>query len=160
MQGTDTSLTKSQKQGVVNLLNCCLSDFYLLLARTEQYRRNIPDARLRSLDELWQKQCEELAENVDRVIARIQVLEGYPAGTFQEFLQALNGPPDRLPSVPVMVQTLLWDREQIVRNLRNSVDFCMREYRDEGTADMLIGMMVRHTDMAWMLLPFLSRDVL
>lgn len=55
-----------------------------------------------------------------------------------------------------MVERLVSDREQIVRNLRDHIDRCSEDYHDEGTADFLTGMMEEHEQAAWMLRSFIE----
>jgi starvation-inducible DNA-binding protein len=57
-----------------------------------------------------------------------------------------------------MVDRLVQDHEQIIRNLREDIDRSTEEYHDEGTADFLTGLMEQHEEMAWMLRSFLEGD--
>ena len=59
-----------------------------------------------------------------------------------------------------MVDRLVQDHEQVIRNLREDIDKCGDEYHDEGTADFLTGLMEQHEEMAWMLRSFLEGESL
>ncbi len=162
MQSMDIGLTESQRKGLIELLDRCLADSYLLLVKTKKYHWDVVGPQFRSLHELWEEQYETLAENIDTIAERTRALGGYPVGTLQGFLKltSLKESPGQLPSAQAMVQNLMEDHEQIVRNLRASVERSMEEHQDEGTADMLTGMMVEHTDMAWMLRSFISGEAM
>lgn len=162
MQAINIGLEENQRQGLSKLINCCVADLYVLSVKTKKYHWDVVGPQFRSLHELWEEQYEALAENIDTLAERNRALGGYPVGTLQEFLDhtSLQENPDRLPSAKTMVETLMQDHEQIVRNLRAAVERCLEEFKDEGTADMLTGMMVEHTDMAWMLRAFISGESL
>ncbi len=55
-----------------------------------------------------------------------------------------------------MIENLLADHEQIIRDLRHDVEVCADELNDQGTADFLTGLMEQHEKMAWMLRAFLE----
>ena len=52
------------------------------------------------------------------------------------------------------------DHEQIVRNLRQHIDQCADDYKDEGTADFLTGLMEQHEEMAWILRSFIEGEAI
>ena len=74
-------------------------------------------------------------------------------GTAESFLKSasLKEHPGDLPNAQQMVERLVDDHEQIIRNLRDHIDQCGDEFHDEGTADFLTGLMEDHEEMAWML---------
>ena len=57
-----------------------------------------------------------------------------------------------------MVERLVADHEQIIRNLREHVDQCSEQFHDEGTADFLTGLMEEHEEMAWMRRSFIEGE--
>ena len=85
---------------------------------------------------------------------------GYPLGTATGFIECgtLKEHPNDLPDANTMVDRLVQDHEQIIRNLRKDIDQSMDEYHDEGTADFLTGLMEQHEEMAWMLRSFLEGE--
>jgi starvation-inducible DNA-binding protein len=50
-----------------------------------------------------------------------------------------------------MIANLLDDHEHIISSLRDDITASAEEFNDEGTADLLIGTMRSHEEMAWML---------
>lgn len=162
MANINIGLTEQQIQGVTQLLNQDLADFYLILIKTRKYHWDITGPQFRTLHEIWQEQYETLAENIDACAERIRALGNYPLGTAETFLKhtTLKEHPGDLPTAKEMVRRLVVDHEQIIRNLREHIDLCSQEFHDEGTADFLTGLMEQHEEMAWMLRSFLEGEAI
>ena len=160
MSQLNIGLTQEQRQGVVNLLNQNLADFYLLLIKTKKYHWDVVGIQFRTLHELWEEQYETITENVDACAERIRALGAYPIGTAEAFLKhtTLKEHPGDLPNSREMVRRLMVDHEQIIRNLRRNIDQCSDDFHDEGTADFLTGLMEQHEEMAWMLRSFIAEE--
>lgn len=160
MRKLNIGLTEEQRQGVVNLLNRDLSDAYLLLIKTKKYHWDVVGPQFRSLHELWEEQYQALTANIDSLAERVRTLGGYPVGTAEGFLKMATVKEDagRVPTATEMVSNLVDDHEQVIRNLRQHVDQCSEEFRDEGTADFLTGLMEQHEEMAWMLRSFIEGE--
>lgn len=158
MRPLNIGLSEEQRQGVVDLLNHDLSDAYLLLIKTKKYHWDVVGPQFRSLHTLWEEHYETLTENIDAIAERVRMLGGYPVGTAEGFLKCASIKEDAgtLPSAYGMVENLVADHEQIIRNLRDHVDQCSENYHDEGTADFLTGLMEGHEEMAWMLRSFIE----
>lgn len=146
MRPINIGLTESQRCGVIELLNRELADAYLLLIKTRKYHWDVVGPQFRTLHQLWQEQYEVLAANVDAIAERTRALGGYPIGTAEGFLRyaSLKEHPNDLPNATEMVGRLMLDHEQVVRNLCSHIDQCSEDYKDEGTADFLIGLMGQH----------------
>ena len=155
-------LTDEQRQGVINILNQVLADAYLLLIKTKKYHWDVVGPQFRSLHTLWEEHYEALTENIDACAERARALGGYPLGTAEGFLKhaSLREHPGDLPNAREMVSRLAKDHEQVIRNLRQSVDQCSAEFHDEGTADFLTGLMEQHEEMAWMLRSFIEGEAM
>ncbi|MBE9168527.1 DNA starvation/stationary phase protection protein [Pleurocapsales cyanobacterium LEGE 06147] len=162
MPNINIGLSDEQLQGVIELLNRNLADFYLLLIKTKKYHWDVIGPQFRTLHELWEEQYEALTINIDETAERVRTLGGYPVGTAEGFLQlsSINEHPKDLPSANEMVARLVQDHEQIIRNLRKNIDQCADDYHDQGTADFLTGLMEQHEEMAWMLRSFLEGEKL
>lgn len=156
--GINIGLSEEQRQGVTNVLNSALADSYLLLIKTKKYHWDVVGPQFRTLHELWEEHYEAIAENIDAYAERIRMLGGYPLGTAEGFLKhtSLREHPGDLPDADEMVSRLVTDHEQIVRNLRQSVDQTAEAFHDEGTSDFLTGLMEQHEEMAWMLRSFIE----
>jgi starvation-inducible DNA-binding protein len=153
-------LSDKERQGVVQILNTVLADAYLLLIKTKKYHWDVVGPQFRTLHELWEEHYEALTVNIDAIAERVRMLNGYPLGTAESFLKhaSLKEHPGDLPSAQDMVQRLVIDHEQVIRNLREGVDQSSEEYHDEGTADFLTGLMQDHEEMAWMLRSFVEGE--
>ncbi|MBE9112960.1 DNA starvation/stationary phase protection protein [Nodosilinea sp. LEGE 07298] len=155
-------LSDQQRQGVVDILNKVLADAYLLLIKTKKYHWDVIGPQFRSLHELWEEQYEALTANIDAIAERVRMLNGYPLGTADGFLKhaSLKEHAGDLPRASEMVQRLVVDHEQIIRNLRGFVDQTSEEFHDEGTSDFLTGLMEEHEGMAWMLRSFVEGEAM
>ncbi|MDJ0694188.1 Dps family protein [Mastigocoleus sp. MO_188.B34] len=160
MRSINIGLTEEQRQGVINLLNHDLADAYVLLVKTKKYHWDVVGPQFRTLHEMWGEQYETLTENIDSIAERVRALGGYPIGTMQGFLEitTLKENPENLPLATQMVESLVEDHEQIIRNLREHIDNCSEDFHDEGTADFLTGLMEGHEEMAWMLRSFIEGE--
>jgi starvation-inducible DNA-binding protein len=73
---------------------------------------------------------------------------------------SLTEHPGDVPMATGMVDLLIDDHEQVIRNLRGHIDQCSDEFRDQGTADFLTGLMAQHEEIAWMLRSFIEGEAL
>jgi len=159
MRKLNIGLTDEQRMGVVELLNRDLSDAYLLLIKTKKYHWDVVGPQFRSLHELWEEHYQALTENIDAIAERIRALGGYPIGTAEGFLKYATIKEHTSPEVPnayTMVDNLVVDHEQVIRNFREHIDQCGEQFHDQGTADFLTGLMEQHEEMAWMLRSFIE----
>lgn len=158
MRPLNIGLSEEQRQGVIDLLNRDLSDAYLLLIKTKKYHWDVVGPQFRSLHQLWEEHYQALTESIDAIAERIRALGGYPIGTAEGFLKYASIKEDAgtLPNANGMVENLVSDHEQVIRNLRDHIDQSSEKYHDEGTADFLTGLMEGHEEMAWMLRSFIE----
>ena len=82
------------------------------------------------------------------------MLGGLALGSFAEILEQTEivDRPDHTPDV----LHLLADHESVIRSLREDIRKCSEEYEDEGTVELLVGVMSLHEKMAWMLRSYLE----
>lgn len=162
MQKVNIGLTGDQRQGVINLLNRSLADTYLLLVKTKKYHWDVVGPQFMTLHKLWKDHYEALTISADIIAERVRTLGGYPIGTMEGFLKmcSLKEHGGDIPTTTGMVSYLLADHEQIVRNLREFIELCSNEFKDDGTADFLTGLMVQHEEIAWTLRSFIEGEAL
>jgi len=160
MKTINIGLNETQRQGAIDLLNQDLADSYLLLVKTKKYHWDVVGPQFMTLHKLWQEHYEALTLNVDVIAERVRTLGGYPVGTMEGFLAicSLKEHAGKIPTATGMVSQLLEDREQIVRNLREHIDRCSNQFKDDGTADFLTGLMEQHEQVAWMLRSFVEGE--
>jgi starvation-inducible DNA-binding protein len=159
MSQPNIGLTEEQRHGVIELLNKDLADLYLLLIKTKKYHWDVIGPQFRTLHTLWEEHYNTLTINIDATAERVRALGGYPLGTAAGFLQysSIKEHSNDLPSANEMVDRLVQDHEQIIRNFRENIDQC-DEFHDQGTADFLTGLMEQHEEMAWMLRSFIEGE--
>lgn len=162
MRKLNIGLSEEQRRGVSELLNRDLADAYLLLIKTKKFHWDVIGPQFRTLHKLWEEQYEALTETIDALAERVRQLGFYPVGSAQGFLKlaSIKEETTEIPTSTGMVEKLVDDHEQIIRNLRQHIDQCSEEFHDEGTADFLTGLMEGHEQMAWMLRSFLEGESL
>lgn len=151
-------LSEGHCEGVVQLLTVLLADEYVLYTKTRDYHWNVVGPQFHELHELFEDQYKSLNKVVDDMAERIRML-GKPAiGTLAEFAQhtRLKEHPGHYPAAHEMLANLQTDHETVIRQLRSDAESCADEYQDQGTHDFLIGVMLGHEKMAWMLRAFLE----
>jgi starvation-inducible DNA-binding protein len=162
MRPINIGLTDEQRTGVIDLLNSDLADAYLLLVKTKKFHWDIVGPQFLTLHKLWEEHYNILTENIDACAERVRTLGGYPIGTMKGFLEvaSLREHPGDVPMATGMVDLLVDDHEQVIRNLRGHIDQCSDEFGDQGTADFLTGLMEQHEQIAWMLRSFIEGEAL
>lgn len=161
MRKLNIGLSEEQREGVVELLNRDLADAYLLLIKTKKHHWDVVGPQFRSLHQIFEEQYTALTTNIDQMAERTRALGGYPVGSAAGFLQYATiqeQPSGDIPTATVMVERLVDDHEQVIRNMRGHIDQCSDEFHDEGTADFLTGLMEQHEEMAWMLRSFIEGE--
>ncbi len=148
-----TGLSAENREGIITNLNTLLADEHVLYVKTRNYHWNVAGIHFATLHELFEQQYNELKRIGDEVAERIRMLGGYAIGTMAEFSERsnLSENPGNVPSAPDMIGNLLDDHEQIISRVRSDIETFADEYKDEGSADLLVGIMRSHEEMAWML---------
>ena len=145
-------LSEEVRDRIVGILNRTLADEQTLYVKTRNYHWNVTGPQFHSLHEMFEEFYQKLAPLADEVAERARMMGGRAIGTMAEFSQQtrLSEQPGEAPEARKMVENLLADHEQIIRELRQDVDVCADELNDQGTADFLTGLMEEHEKMAWM----------
>jgi starvation-inducible DNA-binding protein len=151
-------LSPEARDRVVGMLNRTLADEHALYVKTRNYHWNVTGPQFHSLHEMFEDFYQKLAPLADDIAERARMMGGRAIGTMAEFSQQtrLSEQPGEAPEARKMVENLLADHEQIIRDLRQDVDVCADELQDQGTADFLTGLMEEHEKMAWMHRAFLE----
>jgi starvation-inducible DNA-binding protein len=89
---------------------------------------------------------------------RMRALGGQAIGTLAEFGQRtrLKEHPGHYPQAHEMLSNLQNDHATVIRQIRSDAETCQEESQDMGTHDFLIGVMLQHEKIAWMLRAFLE----
>lgn len=146
----DIGLEKSSK--VINFLNGSLADLFVLGTKTKKYHWNLTGPRFHTLHVLFQEHYETIDEHIDEVAERITSLGGLAIGTLEEFQKAsqLEEHPEEIPDEDGILEDLLTDHETLIKTLRKNIKIS-QDCEDEGTADLLIGILRFHEKTSWML---------
>jgi starvation-inducible DNA-binding protein len=147
-------LASDVRHPVVNILNASLADEAVLSQKTRCTHWNRSGTGFLEMYILLESQYKQLNEIVDKLAERTRMLGGIALGSFEEFLQQTQivGQLDQIPEV----LHLLADHETVIRSLREDIRKCSEEYEDEGTVELLVGVMSLHEKMAWMLRSYME----
>jgi starvation-inducible DNA-binding protein len=103
---------------------------------------------------MFEEQYTAIADRIDELAERIRALGRNAVGTLEELikLSSLKEVPGDYPAWDKMVAQLVSDHERIIQTIRTE----LREdwegtYGDDGTQDLLTGVMESHEKDAWML---------
>lgn len=142
-------LDREVRQGLVKLLNITLANESVMTQKTRNARWNITGRGFFDLHILFDIQYKQLNETLEKIAERVKMLGGITIGSFTEFLShtQIEDQPALIPDI----LHLLAGHEKIIRFLREASRKCNEEFEDEGTGDLLVGLMSLHEKMAWML---------
>jgi starvation-inducible DNA-binding protein len=151
-------LLDAARRAVVGILNVVLADEFVLYAKTRRFHWNVEGPNFAELHALFQQQYEQLSDIVDEVAERARMLDGYAAGSLEEYLELtrLGEDGEKRHVASGMIASLLADHEQLIRALRDDLERCASDYGDDGTTDFLTGLLQSHEKMAWMLRAYLK----
>ncbi|MBA4421002.1 MAG: DNA starvation/stationary phase protection protein [Anaerolinea sp.] len=142
-------LASDVRQPVVEILNTSLANEAVLTQKTRGAHWNVSGPGFFELHILFETQYKQLNEIVDKIAERTRMLGGIAIASFEEFLTHARIE-EKSIKVPDILH-LLADHEAVIRFLREDIRKCDEEYEDEGTVELLVGVMSLHEKMAWML---------
>ncbi len=142
-------LDSEVRHSVVDILNNTLADEAVLTLKTRCAHWNVSGAGFFELQILFDSQYKQLDKIADEIAERVRILGGMAAGSHLEYIHRarLEEQPGSAPDI----LHLLADHEACIRYLREDARKCTEEYQDEGTFELLVGVMRLHEKMAWML---------
>ncbi len=139
---------------IVKILNTNLADEAVLSQKTRRTHWNRSGTGFLEVYILLESQYKQLNEAVDKIAERTRILGGIALGSFEDIL-GLTQIENRLDQIPNVLH-LLADHETVIRSLREDIRKCSEEYEDEGTVELLVGVMSLHEKMAWMLRSYIE----
>jgi starvation-inducible DNA-binding protein len=147
-------LSGDVRDPVVKILNTGLANEAVLSQKTRSTHWNRTGIGFLEIHILLESQYKQISEIVDKIAERTRILGGLALGSFAEILEQTEivDRPDHTPDV----LHLLADHESVIRSLREDIRKCSEEYEDEGTVELLVGVMSLHEKMAWMLRSYLE----
>ncbi|MGC4043441.1 MAG: DNA starvation/stationary phase protection protein [Armatimonas sp.] len=146
-------LTAKERTGSAELLHKALADAHVLYIKTRKYHWNIIGLQFAILHPFLEQQYDQLAMAIDEIAERSRMLGVQAPGTMAEFLKLARLKECTSTDLDAthMLTNLLKDHEAVIRQLREDFTTCTETYKDDGTADFLIGLLENHEKMAWML---------
>jgi len=141
---------------VVEILNNTLANEAVLILKTRSARWNMSGAGFFELRILFDTQYKQLNDISDEIAERARMLGGFTTGSLKEYLTHTRL--DEQAGVAPDTLHLLADHESIIRFLREDVRKCTEEFEDEGTFNLLVGVMRVHEKMAWVLRSYLQNE--
>lgn len=147
-------LESDVRQPVVKILNASLANEAILTQKTRNAHWNVSGVSFFELHILFEAQYKQLNEISDKIAERVRMLGGVTIASFEEFIKHARLS-EHSTEIPDILQ-LLADHETVIRFLREDIRKCSEEYEDEGTVDLLVGVMSLHEKMAWMLRAYIE----
>lgn len=146
--GLDQNVRKKSAES----LDVILADEYILLVKARNYHWNVQGPMFNDLHAFFESVYDELNLIVDEIAERIRQVGGRAPGTMSEFknLGKINEEPGLIKTDREMVNDLLSGYETIIKEIRSRI-VEEEDHRDEGTAHMLVDIMVKQEKRAWML---------
>ncbi len=151
-------LDSSARLSVVEILNLTLADEVVLTTKTRGAHWNVRGVDFFELHALFESQYQLLNNISDEIAERVRMLGGFATDSLAEFLRLsrLDEHPDYVPNL----LRLLADHETFIRYLREDARKVTEEFEDEGTFDLLIGVMRLHEKIAWILRSYIETEAL
>ena len=149
-------LESDVRKPVIEILNASLADEAVLTQKTRGAHWNVSGTSFFELHILFETQYKQLNEISDKIAERARMLGGITIASFEEFLKHTRIS-EHSTEIPDNLH-LLADHETIIRFLREDIRKCSEEYEDEGTVELLVGVMSLHEKMAWMLRAYIENE--
>lgn len=150
-------LDSDVRHSVVAILNHTLADEAVLTLKTRNAHWNVSGEGFLELRILFNSQYKQLNDICDELAARARILGGIAIGSLQEFMDYTQL--EEQPGIVPNILHLLADHETCIRFLRKDTKKCAEEYEDEGTLELLVGVMCLHEKMAWMLRSYIEPEL-
>lgn len=149
-------LDSDVRHSVVEILNHTLANEAVVTAKTRSAQWNVSGAGFFELHILFASQYEQLSDISDEIAERVRMMGGTAIGSLQEFIDAarVNDQPGVVPDI----LRLIVDHEASIRFLREDARKCTEEYEDEGSFELLVGVMRIHEKMAWILRSYIENE--
>lgn len=155
MYQPNIGLSSDVRNPIIKILNTCLANEAVLSQKTRGIHWNRIGNGFLEIYILLESQYKQLSEIVDKIAERTRILGGRALGSFTEILERtqIDDQQDNIPGV----LHLLADHETVIRSLREEIRKCSEQYEDEGTVELLVGVMSLHEKMAWMLRSYIEK---
>lgn len=149
---TNLGISDKASKEAVRMLSKLLADEYVLYTKTRNAHWNVTGPDFHAMHVFFEQQYDELDETVDEIAERIRSLGEPSPGSLAEMLKLarLEEISGAAYSSTRLLEILLADHEQIIRQIRGDAPLCAK-LGDDGTNDFLVGLLEKHEKLAWML---------
>ncbi len=137
------------RDAVIEILNRTLANEMILSVKTRNAHWNGSGIGFIELRKVYQSQYQNLNDIADLLAERARMLGGTAIGSLQELIDFSSM--EEQPGITPDILRLLADHETTIRYLRDAAKKCAQDYEDEGTASLLVRLIVQHEMMAWIL---------
>ena len=149
-------LESDVRHPIVEILNNSLANESVLSQKTRSAHWNASGSGFFELHILFETQYKQLDEIADKIAERTRILGGMAIASFKEFLahSRLEEDPAKVPDFCTFWQTMKPSSASCARIFEK----CSEEYEDEGTVELMVGVMSLHEKMAWMLRSYIENE--
>ena len=149
----NVGLTDDQRTGVVEILRKTLADEYVIAFKTRNYHWNVTGPHFNDLHEFFGGLYDVIDDKIDEIAEFIRYYGPVAPGSMADMLDKtrLLEESDKDVNWELMVKTLLYDHEALIRSLREDIELAQGKYESADVADFLTGLLEEHQKMAWKL---------
>ena len=150
---TNIGIRKEHLAEVAQTLNKMLADEHVLYIKTRNAHWNVEGPDFYAQHKFFEDQYTQLAGMIDEIAERVRSIGHYAVGTMKQFLELTHLTEEERKGNDSQgyISLLLADHESIIIHIRENLEKISEEWKDEGTADFVTGIMEIHEKMAWML---------
>jgi starvation-inducible DNA-binding protein len=148
---SNVGLSEQNRSAISDGLSRVLAETYTLYLKTQNFHWNVRGVEFYSLHILFEKQYEELAEEVDEIAERIRALGFFVDASFSSFSELSSIKEEKkVLNAKEMLTSLVQGHDTWAKESRRVAEIADREL-DFATVDMLGRRMGGHEKMAWFL---------
>ncbi|MBP9765175.1 DNA starvation/stationary phase protection protein [Candidatus Babeliales bacterium] len=146
-------MSKSEAKISPKILNVILANQGVLLFQTLNYHWNLEGKEFHDYHLLFDKQYNQLFENMDVVAERVRAVGGFTLGSMKDFVKeaVLKEDSAAAPEPKVMVKNLLKQYELLIKNLKTAHEAIEAKTDDYGSINMIEDLIQQYEKTAWML---------
>ncbi len=150
-------INEKNSLAVATILNKLLADEHVLYVKLRNYHWNIEGSNFMEMHKFYETQYGAIGEEIDEVAERIRKIGHYAEGRMKDFLKLTNlNEGNYTNDQRKQLQSLLYDHETIIREIRKNIPVVEDKYKDIGSSDFLTGLMKEHEKWAWMIRSYLG----
>ena len=145
-------MTKTEQKLSQTVLNEILANESVLLFQTLNYHWNLTGPEFHDYHLLFDKQYNQLFENMDKLAERVRAVGGFALGTMKDMTKTATLKEDAtIPKPKQMVSNLLKHYEILIEQIRQAIVSLDKKSTDFGTVNFLEELIMQHEKTAWML---------